>query len=79
MQALQNEQKEKKYRIQELEAKIKSKMSMGAEVTAGGAEAFEKCCVFFAEKAEQADELGDKEAEEIDDFISRYENSAAIT
>ena len=52
---------------------------MGADVTPGGAEAFDQCCVFFAEKAEQADELGDKEAEEIDQFISRYDNSAAIT
>ena len=54
-------------------------MSVGAEVTPGGSEAFDQCCKFFAEKAEQADELGDNEAEEIDEFISRYENAAAIT
>ena len=59
--------------------KIKSKMATGADVTPGGAEAFEKCCVFFAEKAEQADELGDQEAEEIDEFISAYDHAAAIT
>ena len=52
---------------------------MGAEVTPGGADAFEKCRTFFAEKAEQADELGDSEAEEIDEFISKYDNSAIIT
>ena len=51
---------------------------MGAEVTPGGAEAFDKCRKFFAEKAEH-DELGDEEAEEIDEFISRYDNAAAIT
>jgi len=55
------------------------KLTMGAEVTPGGEEAFEQCCTFFAEKAEQADELGDREAEEIDEFISRYDNSAQIT
>ena len=59
--------------------KIDSKKRVGAEVTPGGTDAFEKCCKFFAEKAEQADELGDQEAEEIDDFISKYDNSAAIT
>jgi predicted RNase H-like nuclease (RuvC/YqgF family) len=50
--ALQNELREKNFRIQELESKINSKRTMGADVTPGGAEAFEKCCVFFAEKAE---------------------------
>ena len=74
-----NELNEKKYRIQELEYKIQSKQRMGAEVTPGGADAFEKCCTFFVQKAEQADELGDSEAEEIDEFISKYDNAAAIT
>lgn len=66
-------------RISELELKLKAKLAMGAEVTPGGKQAFEDCCSFFAAKAEQADELGDKEAEEIDEFISRYDNSPQIT
>ena len=49
---------------------------MGADVTPGGQPEFEQCCSFFTQKANQADELGDKEAQEIEQFIGKYENSA---
>jgi hypothetical protein len=56
---------------------------MGAEITEGGQEDFEKCCEFFNQMTLQANDeekgLGDEEAAEIDDFIGRYENSAQIT
>jgi hypothetical protein len=49
---------------------------MGAEVTPGGQEEFDQCFSFFTQKANQAEELGDKEAQEIEQFIGNYENSA---
>lgn len=76
------ELRKKQARVDELQAKIDAKFKAGTEVTPGGKVDFEACIAFFDEKAEQAQNeegLGDKEAEEIDYFISRYENSAAIT
>ena len=65
-------------RISELKIKINLKMKVGAQSTAGGATDFQACLDFFEIKA--SDEgLGDKEAEEIDEFITQYDNSAAIT
>lgn len=52
---------------------------MGADITPEGAVGFEKCCSFFEHKVEQTEELGDSEAHDIDQFISKYENSAQIT
>lgn len=42
---------------------------------------FKVCVQFFESKAnaQNDDGLGEREAEEIDQFISKYENSAAIT
>lgn len=73
---------EKQKRVNELQSKLDSKMDAGAAVTPGGREDFEKCVEFFETKADQAEGdagLGDKEAEEIDRFISKYDNAAAIT
>lgn len=52
---------------------------MGADLTPEGANGFQKCCDFFEQKVEQTEELGDSEAHDIDEFISKYENSAQIT
>jgi len=49
---------------------------MGADLTPEGANGFQKCCDFFEQKVEQTEELGDSEAHDIDEFISKYENSA---
>ena len=73
---------QKQQRVDELQEKIIDKMAVGAEATPGGYEDFEKCIKFFETKADQAEGdtgLSDKEAEEIDRFISKYENAAAIT
>ena len=65
-------------RLTELRIKIDLKMKTGAQSTPGGATDFQACLDFFEIKASD-DGLGDKEAEEIDEFISQYENSTAIT
>lgn len=45
------------------------------EVTAD----FMQCYNFFVSKAQQADEFGDEQANEIEEFVQRYDNSAQIT
>ena len=58
--------------MNELQFKLEQKMYQGEQITPD----FELCCDFFNMKAETVDELGDTEAQEIDDFISKYDDSA---
>ena len=46
---------------------------------AGGKDIFEACYMFFNDKCENCDELGDKEEAEIDRFMQQYENAPIIT
>lgn len=48
---------------------------MGIDL-AGDKQKFEKCMQFFSEKVENCDELGDKEVDEINNFISQYGNNS---
>ena len=56
---------EKKRRIEELQKKIYKNRDQGNSA-AGNAEKFDECLKFFAKKVDECDELGDKEAEEIE-------------
>ena len=78
---IENKVKDKNRRIAELEEKVQLKKDYGAEITPGGEAAFQECCDFFIEKAQKTDDtgLGDEEAEEIEQFISKYENAPQIT
>ena len=78
-QVLEIQLRQKQRHIDQLQRKLDIKKQMGAEITPEGAIGFEKCCSFFELKVEQTEELGDTEAHDIDEFISRYENSAQIT
>ena len=56
----------------ELQFKLEQKMYMGEQITPE----FEMCCDSFNAKAETADELGDNEAQEIEEFIGKYDDCA---
>ena len=78
---IENKVKAKNERIQELQEKVQFKKDYGAEITPGGQQAFQECCDFFTAKAERTDDagLGDADAEEIEQFISKHENAPQIT
>lgn len=72
---LERQLKEKQRHICQLQEKLKSKEDQGKMLTPF----FSDCCQFFAKMAAQADSFGDQEAQEIQDFIGKYENSAQIS
>jgi hypothetical protein len=61
-------------RLVELNKKYERNRANGDQI-AGSRENFEKCLTFFAEKINSED-MGDKEAREVEEFIKAYENSA---
>jgi len=77
-----NEKKllDKKRRVQELQLKYDRKRTSGDEA-AGSRESFEQCLQFYTSKIAEAgeEELGNKEAKEIEEFINEYENAPHIT